>query len=406
MNQEKIMTRQKGKTSISKKTQSDSQFMKINYEDEDNEKNEIIRSLKEENRHLWKIIEEKEILILEKEKYAIQLKNENERLQINYDFITTNLEEKETIMNSLNTISKKIEEAEKMYVSQKIPDKQLTYATILKKEASYKKPSLIIKAKDKSRDTVGTVKKTLSDIKNIKVEKVINLRESETIVKFKSEIDRKKAKKIMEQAMKEKYQIKEQDFKLPKIKIVGIEDVNLDKEKIKQEIIERNLDENIESTNSVNVVHTYVNKKNNTLSAICEVDSTTYTKIMYNKKVYIGWQRCLVFDVYDLNRCYNCCGYNHSKSKCNNTKACKNCSGEHDVKDCNEEIKICTNCKYVKNKYKVNIDIYHSADDNFKCNTYKNKFKKLIEITDYPYIPESARKMLSTDLNTIVLAAN
>lgn len=269
-----------------------------------------------------------------------------------------------------------------------------SYADMTGRTRLGKKSTLIVKARDGKVDVLSEVKETLSGIRDVKVEKVIGVKENVTVIKFSNEKDRDRTRSIMEQSKNEQFDLKIQELKSPRIKIVGIENDHLRGVELQDDIIGRNLDA---GRDSLVVLHTYVNKKNNTLSAICEVKKETYSKIMRDKRLYVGWQRCVVYDEFDINRCFNCCGYNHSKSKCRNRKACKRCGGEHDVKDCNAEQLTCVNCKYIHDKYQTNIDVNHAADDISKCHTYVNKLRRHVDNTDYPYIPESAKSSFLYD---------
>ncbi|KAG5895557.1 hypothetical protein JTB14_002921 [Gonioctena quinquepunctata] len=93
-----------------------SDYIQINYEetpDKLKELMEIITKLKNENIHLWKINEEKELLLNEKDKNIKFLSQENERIQQNYNLIVSNIVEKDTIMDSLQKIEEELREMKK-----------------------------------------------------------------------------------------------------------------------------------------------------------------------------------------------------------------------------------------------------------------------------------------------------
>ena len=59
---------------------------------------------------------------------------------------------------------------------------------------------------------------------------------------------------------------------------------------------------------------------------------------MKDKKIYIGSQRCKIFDEFNLNICYNCCNYNHNSKKCTNDKKCPKCAEKHTLDECKSSI--------------------------------------------------------------------
>lgn len=197
------------------------------------------------------------------------------------------------------------------------------------------------------------------------------------------------AKKIMEKInsdLHESCDAKYEKLNLPKVKIVGI----------KTEYAKDELEENLKAQNFMdladkvcNVTHIQKISKNNSVgagtnkdadgknasfTAYLEVDPAIFHKIMQTTRVFIGWQRCLVYEDLNLKRCYNCCGYGHSSKKCNNKQTCGFCAGEHDTKTCNQKDNLkCTNCAESNNKYKTKRSCNHSVFDHKKCDTYKSR---------------------------------
>lgn len=178
--------------------------------------------------------------------------------------------------------------------------------------------------------------------------------------------------------------ILKEEKKNPLLKIVNLKN-ELDKQELEEDICVRNE----LPTDQVKVVHVYTNRKNQTRSAIIAVSSHVYAKIMTDESVYAGFQRCRVFNEFNLNRCYKCCGYGHSANKCKSGVTCARCAGPHDTKTCvDENVTVaCANCiganKALRNKRKVD----HEARDAQKCDTYKVLWDRVISMTNYPYQP-------------------
>lgn len=173
----------------------------------------------------------------------------------------------------------------------------------------------------------------------------------------------------------------------PQIKIMNIS-ADLDNEELSNDIINRNQ----LPLNSINIIHKY-KQRNNYLAAIADVTSDAYAKIMKTKSVFVGYENCKVCDNFNIKRCKNCCGYNHSLKKCKGVfkrqQSCSKCAGEHNVVSCNSEEKNCINCinanKYLFKKRSIN----HSADDINSCETYKLRWDQYVSCTDYPWKPDS-----------------
>lgn len=96
----------------------------------------------------------------------------------------------------------------------------------------------------------------------------------------------------------------------PQIRITNIlSDVG--KEELADDIINRNQ----LPPNSVIITYTY-KQKNDNHAALAQVTCDAYAKIMKTEHVFVGYQNCKVYDNYNINRCKNCCGYNHSFKIC------------------------------------------------------------------------------------------
>ena len=144
------------------------------------------------------------------------------------------------------------------------------------------------------------------------------------------------------------------------------------KEELADDIINRNQ----LLPNSVIITYTY-KQKNDNHAALAQVTCDAYAKIMKTEHVFIGYQNCKVYDNYNINRCKNCCGYNHSFKICKETikrpQACFKCSGDHAADAFQSEVKLCINCistnKYLSKKRAINHAAYYISN----CETYKVK---------------------------------
>lgn len=105
---------------------------------------------------------------------------------------------------------------------------------------------------------------------------------------------------------------------------------------------------------------------------------------MKSEKLYIGWQRCRIYEDFNLSRCYKCCGYGHSAKKCANAARCQYCAGNHDGLTCKDkDNKRCANCLLANEKYKTEKNIAHYAFEENQCESYQYLKKRVISQTDY-----------------------
>ena len=99
-----------------------------------------------------------------------------------------------------------------------------------------------------------------------------------------------------------------------------------------------------------------------------------------------------MLDYFNVNICRNCCGFNHSYKKCYNDnikKPCYTyCVGNHQGIKCEnrQELK-CANCCYANNRYNLNRDVNHAADNYAVCESYKDLLQRKISKTACPYNP-------------------
>lgn len=123
-----------------------------------------------------------------------------------------------------------------------------------------------------------------------------------------------------------------------------------------------------------------------------EVPAEIYKIIKDNDdKIFVGHQRCKVYDLINVKPCYKCGRFGHSGAKCHNDTTCSKCADKHETHLCNTDIVRCGNCLFSNNRYKTTFDINHSAHNSDTCPIFKSRIKKYIEMTDYPIRPTIPR---------------
>ena len=80
-----------------------------------------------------------------------------------------------------------------------------------------------------------------------------------------------------------------------------------------------------DSNSGGTILHMYTNEKTKLSSAIMEVLPETYKLLRENdKRLFVGHQRCMVYDLINISPCYNCGRLCHNGKKCHNKQICIN----------------------------------------------------------------------------------
>ena len=230
-----------------------------------------------------------------------------------------------------------------------------SYAEIINKKTSLANYTrLVIKPSDQDKKgTLELVKKELTKSVRIPVNSVKESKSGDIIISCNKNISEiNVVKQNLSEKMGQKTTIVIDENKNPKIKIVGINN-NMNEQELLEDIKCRN----VSIKDNFKLIHKFVNKNTTHTSLILEVSTNDYSKIMESGTIYVGYQRCKVFDDFNVNKCWKCCGFGHSGNKCINEYACKYCAESHDSRDCKSEAntsKKCINCirfnKYIKDK--------------------------------------------------------
>lgn len=177
--------------------------------------------------------------------------------------------------------------------------------------------------------------------------------------------------------MKE-YTISMTTLRKPKIKIIGCSP-NADKMELENAIKEQN--SFINENDEINI--TYVHTKQNKSTIFAECSPNLFAKIIYNKKLYIGWERYPVYEDLGISRCFKCQSYNHKSKNCTSKVACSFCSEEHDLQACPKQAKKCVNCTVSNKKHQhLNLKTDHEVTSK-DCPTYQFQINRLKARTDY-----------------------
>src|SRR5580765_111126 len=110
--------------------------------------------------------------------------------------------------------------------------------------------------------------------------------------------------------------------------------------------------------------------RSNKGSLILEVDEMTHELMLKRIKINIGWNKCPVFEYYNVKRCYKCWGFRHIAKNCSKLDTCHKCAGNHLTNDCTSTIMKCINCVHKIKTYNLQINDDHDAL-SIDCPTFR-----------------------------------
>lgn len=292
--------------------------------------------------------------------------NEPDEMNAKYDAVLKLLQEIQTTVNTdKSEIIKKIDDMQNTHKAneQKI-NKNKTIAEIMKSGNS---SSVLIKPKkiDQKSDETKTYVKDKINPTDIAVNGIRKVAKGAIIVECTNKQASEKLIKKLNENLSENYEVKNTEAKKPRIKIIGLSTKD-ENDTIVKFIKTQN--DGLDKA-EMKVIKVFENKQRRGYNCILEVDGDAFRKLMKERKIFIGWDRCTIVECLDLMRCYNCSGFQHRSVECKRIKACPKCSGSHDVKDCQSEKSECTNCKFAVETYKLNLDIRHEAWSS-ECPTF------------------------------------
>lgn len=256
--------------------------------------------------------------------------------------------------------------------------KQVSYSEEVKKTIVMpdlkRQIPIIVKPKEKQGDkkTKEELNKKV-DPSNLKITNIESRKNGTVFIQTENDEEREKIKNAIQNEMSGDYEIK---IPNPKDLIVDIKYMSFKYSEL--EIIEKMKKQNVFLKDSnMKIIKTYEYKRNDRIiyNAKIATDSQTYTKLINEQKVNIGWERCKVIDGTDVLQCFKCKGFNHLAKECKNNETCFKCHGNHKYNECkNEAITKCINCKRVNNKLNMGLDVDHLTNDR-NCPVYQNKLK-------------------------------
>lgn len=270
-------------------------------------------------------------------------------------------------------------------IHKEFPEKSY-YEALTSKSVINSEQTIVIKPKERgdSQLALRTIRQMLNPAElNIGIKKVRSTKSGDILIKCPTKIEGEKLKDAAANQLADNYIVETMTKRLPRLKVVGVDKNNIscDLEEIEQSLRKQNKWIGDDGGLKVTYVKTF-GGKNSHATVYLECSANLYHEAMNRKKMYLGWQRCPVYEELSIQRCFACQGYFHKNSNCGNPLACVTCGGPHDVSECPEAEKKCRNCVLANNKYRTKYDTHHAADDN-NCPTYQYHISCLRSKIDY-----------------------
>jgi hypothetical protein len=269
------------------------------------------------------------------------------------------------------TVQKQSSDALKNSISSQNVNKgkvnSVSFAEVLKNKNE--EPVVVIKPKkgDQSSETTKKIVKEKIDPTKVQVNDLRNVSNGGVVMRCNNKADVDECKKMIENELGTAYDVSVPEQKRPSLKIVGLSEM-LDKEEIVSKIKAQNDFVNQDSFIEVKALW----QKKSVISLVIKTDGETFQKMIEQERIYIGWDRCRVFEHFHFQHCFNCAGFHHLAKDCKNAVQCPRCAGKHPLKECSSKTEQCANCLSINANLKMNVPTNHPAWSR-DCSVYLRK---------------------------------
>lgn len=268
---------------------------------------------------------------------------------------------KKSIQESITKVSEQISNSPAMPI--KAP-----YSSVVKRN----KPVIVVKPKDSTQsfDNTKAAVVDVIDPLEFKIQRVRKANKGGIVIECNNSKGIEELRKDAEAKLGHGYEITAPLGRCPKVKIIGMSN-EMDDDDFLKTLMDQNSDI-FSKDQKPKILHKFKTKNSNGVKI--EVAGATFEKLMSARRVFIGWDSCIIYEAFDLSRCYNCCGFHHVAKNCKSEKVCGKCTLNHGPRECSSSILKCINCITTAKALKLELNIDHSAF-SMNCEVFKHKIE-------------------------------
>jgi hypothetical protein len=286
----------------------------------------------------------------------------------------------ENIETHMNVSGKKVVDEIVKVVEETKSENAGSWAEVVSKtkKKKAKDPVVILVPKDKEQKREATksmLKKAKLDPNDYAVRGISNAGNNGVIIRCSNDEDCEKLVLKAKEALGNDYVVHKPRNRLPRFKILKVDDPEIDDEKFLNDLMYHN--EWMENAKKYEIVKREQVKSrgkevDNCYNIVIQTDGESFDLVMKNRKLLVRWESYKVVDNFYIRRCYKCYGFNHEAATCSYPLSCSRCSGSHLIKGCRSKEERCNNCVQANKRLKLNLNENHSVWSN-DCPVYKRK---------------------------------
>lgn len=150
-----------------------------------------------------------------------------------------------------------------------------------------------------------------------------NIRGGGIVISCANAADTMKVKQLFDKNDQNEYDVHLPEIKKPRVKIMNV-DGDMSPDDIVFDVVNKN-----DSLHYANFVIKKIlkNENNNSQDIVAEVYGGTFDVMMNLRKIFVGWNRCIVMEHVYLRRCFKCCGFRICRQTANITWHVPNVQG-------------------------------------------------------------------------------
>jgi hypothetical protein len=272
------------------------------------------------------------------------------------------------VLREIKSISERVGNIEKILSPS---EQKSTYASVVKKPAD---KAIVITYDGKKSNTVAHKVIEKIDPAKAKVSAFHMLENGKCVLKTKHGDIENIASEIRK--IDKKFEVRPLKQRRPRLKVMGrMGSIEEGRTYTDEEIINciKIQNEFIRTDGEIKIVKREIHNEYDKL--IIETDVKDYKEILRAGYLFIGFNRCRVYDATYVPRCYKCSQLSHFEKNCTSMKVCcPKCTGNHRLKDCTSVLLICVNCRRANqiDLFEKKLDENHAAYDR-QCPTLAHR---------------------------------